>query len=196
MNKRIFDLAVSLVTLVTLSPVFLVIFFLVRLKLGKPVFFRQKRPGLNGEIFELIKFRTMTDLCNAEGNLLPDSQRLTGFGKWLRNSSLDELPEIINVIRGDMSLVGPRPLLVEYLKLYSREQARRHSVRPGVTGWAQVNGRNSITWEQKFAFDIWYVRNHNLLLDIKILLMTIWKTLRRSDISQKDNATMTKFTGN
>lgn len=168
----------------------------IRQKLGSPIFFWQVRPGLNGKPFEMIKFRTMTDACGEDGRLLPDSERLTKFGQWLRSTSLDELPELWNVLKGDMSLVGPRPLLMEYLPLYNSEQARRHQVRPGVTGWAQVNGRNAISWEAKFELDVWYVDNRSLWLDIKILWLTIKKVLVRDGISADGEATMRKFTGN
>ena len=168
----------------------------MRRKLGSPVFFRQVRPGMNGEPFEMVKFRTMTDERGPDGQLLPDAVRLTAFGCFLRSSSLDELPELWNVLKGDMSLVGPRPLLMEYLPLYSPEQARRHEVRPGITGWAQVNGRNAISWEDKFRLDVWYVDHHSLWLDIKILLATIRKVLVRDGISASGEATMSKFTGN
>jgi lipopolysaccharide/colanic/teichoic acid biosynthesis glycosyltransferase len=169
--------------------------FLVRLKLGSPVFFRQKRPGLDGKPFELLKFRTMADRRDAAGKELPDSDRLTGIGRWLRATSLDELPELWNVIRGDMSLVGPRPLLMEYLPLYSPEQSRRHDVRPGITGWAQINGRNAISWEEKFKLDVWYVDNQSFWLDLKILFFTVFRVFQRSGISAEGEATMPKFTG-
>ena len=168
---------------------------LIRIKLGSPVFFRQLRPGMNGKPFEMVKFRTMTDERGADGELLPDAVRLTPFGRFLRASSLDELPELWNVLKGDMSLVGPRPLLMEYLPLYSPEQARRHEVRPGVTGWAQVNGRNALSWEDKFRLDLWYVNNQSLSLDIRILWLTIRKVLVREGISAAGEATMSKFTG-
>ena len=167
----------------------------IRCKLGVPVLFRQQRPGLGGRPFWLLKFRTMTDACDACGNLLPDAARLTSFGLFLRATSLDELPELFNVLKGDMSLVGPRPLLMQYLERYTPEQARRHEVRPGITGWAQVNGRNAITWEEKFRLDVWYVDNWSLWLDIKIIAMTIWKILKREGISQPGEATMTEFMG-
>lgn len=174
----------------------IILVWVIRQKLGRPVLFIQVRPGLHGKSFRMIKFRTMTDKRDARGCLLPDDQRLTPFGKWLRASSLDELPELWNVIKGDMSLVGPRPLLVEYLPFYSPEQARRHEVRPGITGWAQVNGRNAISWEDKFALDVWYVNNQSLWLDIKILWMTVRKVLVRDGISAAGDATMPRFTGN
>jgi lipopolysaccharide/colanic/teichoic acid biosynthesis glycosyltransferase len=168
----------------------------VRLKLGTPVFFRQQRPGLHGKPFRMVKFRTMTDARDAQGNLLPDAERLTRFGKFLRSSGLDELPELWNVVKGDMSLVGPRPLLMQYLDRYTPEQARRHEVRPGVTGWAQVNGRNAISWEQKFAYDLWYVDNLSFWLDLKILWLTVRKIIVREGISQAGQATMEEFMGN
>lgn len=193
--KRVFDLCAVLLALIGLSLPLLLLAWVVRLKLGRPVFFRQVRPGLYGQPFEMVKFRTMTDERGPDGGLLPDAMRLTPFGRWLRASSLDELPELWNVLKGDMSLVGPRPLLMEYLPLYSPEQARRHEVRPGITGWAQVNGRNAISWEQKFALDVWYVDNHSLWLDIKILWLTVKKVLVRDGISAAGEATMPKFTG-
>ena len=167
----------------------------IRWKLGSPVLFRQQRPGLGGRPFWLLKFRTMTDARDADGNVLPDDQRLTAFGRFLRAASLDELPELFNVLKGDMSLVGPRPLLMQYLDRYTPEQARRHEVRPGITGWAQVNGRNAITWEEKFRLDVWYVDNWSMWLDIKIIAMTIWKILKREGISHPGQATMARFTG-
>lgn len=193
--KRLFDCVTAAVALVLLSPVILVIGYQVRRKLGAPVFFRQVRPGLYGEPFEMIKFRTMKDALDSEGHPLPDSQRLTPFGQFLRSSSLDELPELWNVLKGDMSLVGPRPLLMEYLPLYSAEQYRRHDVRPGVTGWAQINGRNAIGWDDKFKLDVWYVDNRSLRLDFKILLLTLKKVLARDGISADGEATMPRFTG-
>ena len=193
--KRLFDLVVAALALLALALPLLVLAGLIRRKLGRPVLFRQVRPGLNGKPFEMVKFRTMTDELGADGVLLPDAQRLTPFGRFLRASSLDELPELWSVIKGDMSLVGPRPLLMEYLPLYTPEQARRHEVRPGITGWAQVNGRNAIGWEDKFALDVWYVENPSLWLDIKILWMTVRKVLVRDGISAAGDATMPKFTG-
>jgi lipopolysaccharide/colanic/teichoic acid biosynthesis glycosyltransferase len=169
---------------------------LVRVKLGSPVFFRQTRPGKDGEPFQMVKFRTMLDAVNKDGKPLPDDQRMTRFGSFLRSASLDELPELWNVLKGDMSLVGPRPLLLEYLPLYSKEQYRRHEVRPGVTGWAQVNGRNAISWEDKFRLDVWYVDNQSFWLDLKILLLTVKKVLVRDGIRGEGEATMSKFTGN
>ncbi|MFO1391239.1 MAG: sugar transferase [Agitococcus sp.] len=194
--KRLLDIAASSIGLILLAPIFLGTAYLVRKKLGSPILFKQVRPGLHGQPFKMMKFRTMTDACDAQGNLLPDAERLTAFGKFLRSSSLDELPELINVLKGDMSLVGPRPLLMEYLPLYSPEQARRHEAKPGITGWAQINGRNAISWEQKFALDVWYVDNQSLWLDIKILLLTIKKVIIKEGISAEGEATMSKFTGN
>lgn len=196
MLKRFFDVALTLLALVLLLPVLIVVLILVKRKLGSPVFFRQIRPGRRAEPFEMIKFRTMLDATDESGRLLPDDQRMTPFGQFLRSTSLDELPELWNVLKGDMSLVGPRPLLMEYLPLYSREQLRRHEVRPGVTGWAQINGRNAISWDDKFKLDVWYVDNQSLWLDLKILLLTIKKVLRRDGISGEGEATMSKFKGN
>jgi lipopolysaccharide/colanic/teichoic acid biosynthesis glycosyltransferase len=189
------DIITSLCGLIFLSPVLLVLAVFVRRKLGSPVLFRQQRPGLNGKIFTMYKFRTMTDKRDGEGNLLPDEDRLPSFGKFLRSTSLDELPELINVLKGDMSLVGPRPLLVQYLPRYSDFQARRHEVRPGITGWAQVNGRNAISWEEKFSLDVWYVDNASFTLDLKILWMTVLKIMKREGISQEGQATMSQFLG-
>lgn len=194
--KRIFDVTLALVGLVLVFPFLLVMAVAVRLSLGSPVIFRQSRPGLGGRLFVLYKFRTMIDLGAAEGAVYPDSERLTKFGKVLRNLSLDELPELVNVIKGDMSLVGPRPLLVEYLPLYSPEQARRHSVQPGITGWAQVNGRNATSWRERLDCDIWYVDHRSFLLDLRILLMTVVMVLKREGITQEGQATMQRFTGN
>ena len=193
--KRLFDFLLALLALLLLALPLLVLALLVRRKLGSPVLFRQTRPGLHGQPFEMVKFRTMTDARGADGALLPDAVRLTPFGRFLRASSLDELPELWNVLKGEMSLVGPRPLLMEYLPLYSAEQYRRHEVRPGVTGWAQVNGRNAISWEEKFALDVWYVEQQSLALDIKILWLTVKKVLLRDGISAAGEATMAKFTG-
>ena len=195
MLKRAFDIAASTSALVVLSPVLAITAYKVKKELGSPVLFRQTRPGLHGKPFEMIKFRTMKDATDKEGNALPDSERLTEFGKKLRASSLDELPELWNVLKGDMSLVGPRPLLMEYLPLYSVEQAKRHNVRPGVTGYAQVNGRNSLSWEDKFKLDTWYVEHQTFLLDMKILLKTVKKVIIKDGISAEGEATMTKFTG-
>lgn len=193
--KRLFDLVLTVVGLMALALPLLMLTWLVRHKLGRPVFFRQIRPGLNGQPFQMLKFRTMTDERGPDGALLPDAVRITPFGRWLRATSLDELPELWNVLKGDMSLVGPRPLLMEYLPLYSPEQARRHEVRPGITGWAQVNGRNAIAWEDKFKLDVWYVDHYNLWLDIKILWLTVKKVLLRDGISAAGEATMPKFAG-
>lgn len=195
MLKRAFDIAASASALVILSPVLAITAHKVKKELGSPVLFRQTRPGLHGKPFEMIKFRTMKDATDKAGNALPDSERLTDFGKKLRASSLDELPELWNVLKGDMSLVGPRPLLMEYLPLYSAEQAKRHNVRPGVTGYAQVNGRNSLSWEDKFKLDTWYVEHRSLWLDMKILLKTVKKVIIKDGISAEGEATMTKFTG-
>lgn len=195
MLKRAFDIAASTSALVVLSPVLAITAYKVKKELGSPVLFRQTRPGLHGKPFEMIKFRTMKDATDKAGNALPDSERLTEFGKKLRASSLDELPELWNVFKGDMSLVGPRPLLMEYLPLYSAEQAKRHNVRPGVTGYAQVNGRNSLSWEDKFKLDTWYVEHQSLWLDMKILLKTVKKVIIKDGISADGEATMTKFTG-
>ena len=193
--KRAFDIAASASALVVLSPVLAITAYKVKKELGSPVLFRQTRPGLYGKPFEMIKFRSMKDATDKEGNALPDSERLTEFGKKLRASSLDELPELWNVLKGDMSLVGPRPLLMEYLPLYNAEQAKRHNVRPGVTGYAQVNGRNSLSWEDKFKLDTWYVEHQSLWLDMKILLKTVKKVIIKDGISADGEATMTKFTG-
>lgn len=193
--KRLMDIAGALCGLLVLGPVILLLAVLVRVKLGSPVLFRQVRPGMDGRAFQMAKFRTMTDGRGTNGELLPDADRLTGFGQFLRSSSLDELPELWNVLKGDMSLVGPRPLLMEYLPLYSDRQARRHEVRPGITGWAQVNGRNALSWDEKFELDVWYVENRTLWLDIKILFLTVWKVIKRDDINQDGEATMTRFTG-
>lgn len=196
MIKRMFDIAASFIGLIVLSPVIAITAWQIRRKLGSPVLFRQVRPGLNGTPFEMIKFRTMRDALDRDGNPLPDSERMTPFGSFLRATSLDELPELLNVLRGDMSLVGPRPLLMEYLPLYSAEQYRRHEVRPGVTGWAQINGRNALSWKEKFALDIWYVDNQSLLLDVKIIFRTVRKVVVRDGISADGEVSMSKFTGN
>jgi len=193
--KRVLDITASIFALVLLSPIILLITLLIRCRLGSPVLFRQTRPGLNGKPFEMIKFRTMRDAFDENGKPLPDSERITPFGRFLRSTSLDELPELWNVLKGDMSLVGPRPLLMEYLPLYSKEQYRRHEVRPGVTGWAQVNGRNALSWDEKFKLDVWYVENHSFWLDIKILLLTVKKVLVRDGISAEGQATMERFRG-
>lgn len=196
MLKRLFDIFASVLGLLLLSPLILIVAWQVRRKLGTPIFFRQTRPGLHGKPFEMIKFRTMLDAADKHGNLLPDSERMTPFGNFLRSTSLDELPELWNVLKGDMSVVGPRPLLMEYLPLYSPEQYRRHEVRPGVTGWAQVNGRNALSWEEKFKLDVWYVDNQSFWLDFKILLLTVKKVLVRDGISAEGEATMERFRGN
>lgn len=193
--KRIFDFTAALFALIILSPVLLIVGILVATKLGRPVLFHQVRPGLNGKPFAMYKFRTMTNQRDAAGNLLPDEVRLTRFGRLLRSTSLDELPELINVLIGHMSLVGPRPLLVSYLERYTPEQARRHEVRPGITGWAQVNGRNALTWEEKFRLDVWYVDNYSLWLDIKILWLTVAKVLQRDGIASEGHATAPEFKG-
>lgn len=193
--KRLLDFIAALLGLIALALPLLLLMALIRRRLGSPVFFRQTRPGLHGQPFEMVKFRTMTDTRGPDGALLPDAERLTPFGRFLRSTSLDELPELWNVLKGDMSLVGPRPLLMEYLPLYSPEQARRHEVRPGITGWAQVNGRNAISWEDKFKLDVWYVDHCSLWLDIKILWLTVKKVLVREGISAAGEATMGKFTG-
>lgn len=193
--KRPLDLSAALLGLILLAPIILILAILIRLKLGSPILFTQIRPGLHGKPFNMIKFRTMTDAQDANGELLPDSVRLTPFGKFLRSSSLDELPELWNVLKGDMSLVGPRPLLMEYLPRYTSEQARRHQARPGITGWAQINGRNAISWEAKFKLDVWYVDNQSFWLDLKILALTIKKVFVREGISAAGEATMPKFTG-
>ena len=195
MYKRLFDLAVVSITAPLWLPVLALVAILVRMKLGKPVFFRQLRPGRGERVFELVKFRTMRDLRDGSGNLLPDADRTTPFGMWLRSSSLDELPELINVFRGEMSLVGPRPLLVKYLPLYSTEQKRRHLLPPGITGWAQINGRNCLRWEERFKLDLWYIENQSLPLDAKILWKTIWKVLQRKDVSASGHVTMPEFRG-
>lgn len=194
--KRCFDLIVALLALTLLAIPIACLAWLVRRRLGSPVLFRQVRPGRHGHPFHMVKFRSMTDERGPDGELLPDAQRLTAFGRFLRASSLDELPELWNVVKGDMSLVGPRPLLMEYLPLYSSEQARRHEARPGITGWAQVNGRNALSWDEKFALDVWYVDNQSLWLDIRILWLTVRKVLVREGISAAGDATMPKFTGN
>ena len=195
MAKRIFDLLAASILLVLLAPIMAAVAVCVRLALGSPVLFRQSRPGLNGRAFRLLKFRTMRSAFDASGRPLPDGDRLTGFGKVLRRTSLDELPELLNVLKGEMSLVGPRPLLMEYLPLYTSEQARRHDVKPGLTGWAQVNGRNTISWEQKFKLDVWYVDHASLWLDLKILWLTLSKVLRGDDIAQHGEATAESFKG-
>lgn len=194
--KRLIDIICSLIGLILFSPILLVVALLIRINLGSPVFFTQTRLGKDGKEFKMIKFRTMKDSLDKFGQLLPDEQRLTKFGKILRSTSLDELPELINVLKGDMTLVGPRPLLVEYKELYSERQFRRHEVYPGITGWAQINGRNAISWNERFELDVWYVDNISFLLDMKILVMTILKVIKRDGINEQGQASMSKFTGN
>ena len=194
-RKRLFDLALTIPGLLIISPILLLLAIYIRVRLGAPVLFRQLRPGLHGRPFVLYKFRTMTSEVNNQGESLPDTQRLTSFGQFLRSFSMDELPELINVLKGEMSLVGPRPLLMQYLERYTQEQARRHEVLPGITGWAQINGRNALTWEDKFRFDTWYVEHWSLQLDIKILALTFWKTIKREGISQPGHATSEEFMG-
>jgi sugar transferase EpsL len=194
-GKRIFDFILLVPGLIMCLPLFGCIAILVYLKLGCPIFFRQVRPGINGKPFTIVKFRTMLDIHDNKGNLLPNEERLTSFGLRLRSTSIDELPELFNVLKGDMSFVGPRPLLMEYLDKYTPRQKRRHEVKPGITGWAQVNGRNAITWDQKFEYDVWYVENHSFFLDIRILLLTLWKVLTRQGISPKDKVIVDRFTG-
>lgn len=193
--KRLFDMLGAAIALLLVAPLLAVIGILVRVTMGAPVLFRQQRPGLHGKPFTMYKFRTMSDARDANGKFLPDAQRLTRLGKFLRSTSLDELPELFNVLKGDMSLVGPRPLLMQYLDRYTPQQARRHEVKPGITGWAQVNGRNALSWEEKFALDVWYVNNHSLALDAKILLMTVQKVVKREGISHEGQATMHEFAG-
>ncbi|WP_027697965.1 sugar transferase [Vibrio litoralis] len=193
--KRCLDFLIALSALIALSPVILITAILTRFKLGSPILFTQDRPGLNGNVFKMMKFRSMLDAQDANGNPLPDEQRMTTFGALLRSTSLDELPGLMNVLKGDMSLVGPRPLLVEYLPLYNQQQAKRHNVRPGITGWAQVNGRNAISWEDKFKLDVWYVENQSLLLDLKILLLTVKKVFVREGIASDGHVTIEKFKG-
>lgn len=195
MMKRVFDILISFFVLIIFFPIIGLVAWKIKKNLGYPIVFKQERPGLYGDIFKMTKFRSMRDSVDCDGNTLPDSERLTGFGEKLRASSLDELPGLWNVIKGDMSLVGPRPLLVEYLPLYNKEQAKRHNVRPGITGWAQVNGRNSISWEEKFKLDVWYVENHSLLLDIKILCLTVKKVFVKEGISADGHVTIEPFKG-
>jgi lipopolysaccharide/colanic/teichoic acid biosynthesis glycosyltransferase len=195
MIKRLFDIFMSVLGLFILSPLLMFIFFLVLFKLGSPVFFKQQRPGLNGKIFKMYKFRTMTNEKDKEGVLLPNAQRMTRLGLFLRKTSLDELPELLNVISGKMSIVGPRPLLVDYLSLYNEFQQRRHEVKPGITGWAQVNGRNALSWDEKFAFDVWYVDHHSFLLDLKILFKTVKQVFKRDGITHEGDVAMPRFTG-
>ena len=193
MIKRFFDLALTVPGIIIIFPVLLVIILLVKYKLGSPVYFKQLRPGFRGKPFTIYKFRTMTGECDSDGSLLPDEKRITRLGRFLRKSSLDELPELFNVIKGDMSLVGPRPLLMEYLASYTQNQSRRHEVKPGITGWAQINGRNDISWEDKFKYDVWYVDNCSFWLDIKILVLTIFKVLRSEGVSKQGYATTDYF---
>ena len=195
MLKRLLDIIIASIALILLSPLYAFVAYKVKKNLGSPVLFRQVRPGLHGKPFEMIKFRTMKDAVDEQGNPLPDSERLTPFGQMLRSTSLDEMPELWNVIKGDMSIVGPRPLLMEYLPLYNQEQAKRHLVRPGMTGHAQVNGRNAISWEEKFKLDTWYVENQSVWLDFKIMLKTVKKVIAKDDINEAGEATMSKFTG-
>jgi sugar transferase EpsL len=196
MLKRLFDIMVSTLLLILLLPIIALVFILIRVNMGSPVLFRQIRPGLKGHPFAVYKFRTMSEQLDLSGNALPDGARLTNLGRFLRKTSLDEIPQLFNVLNGDMSLVGPRPLLMEYLPLYSPEQAKRHLVRPGITGWAQVHGRNTISWQDKFCLDVWYVENASFVVDMKILCMTLLKVLRRDGINASDADTMKKFTGN
>ena len=193
--KNLFDKTLALFLIILFSPIYIVVSLLIFFKMGSPILFRQKRPGYKEEIFGIYKFRTMTNDKDANGNLLPDDKRLVGIGKFIRSTSLDELPQLFNVLKGEMSFVGPRPLLEEYLPLYNEKQKRRHDVKPGITGWAQVNGRNAISWEQKFDYDVWYVDNQSFWLDIKILWLTFLKVVKRSDISSSTSSTMEKFTG-
>ncbi len=193
--KIFFDLAIIIVGLPLLVPALLIVSLLLMFKIGTPIIFKQPRPGINGKEFAMVKFRTMTNLCDAEGCLLPDEERITKFGQFLRSTSLDELPSLWNVIKGDMSLVGPRPLLVEYLPLYSEKQARRHEIKPGITGWAQVNGRNAISWDEKFELDVWYVDNQSIWLDVKILWLTVKKVIVRDGITAQGGITMPIFRG-
>lgn len=195
MIKRLVDIIIASIALILLSPLYVFVAYKVKKNLGSPVLFRQVRPGLHGKPFEMIKFRTMKDAVDEQGNPLPDSERLTAFGQMLRSTSLDEMPELWNVIKGDMSIVGPRPLLMEYLPLYNSEQAKRHNMRPGMTGHAQVNGRNAISWEEKFKLDTWYIENQSIWLDFKIMFKTVHKVLAKDDISAEGEATMTRFTG-
>jgi sugar transferase EpsL len=194
--KRLFDLIAGLILLVLSAPIMIVLSIVILIRLGQPVFFRQQRPGLQGRPFYLYKFRTMSDALDEHGELLPDQVRMTGLGKMMRKTSLDELPQLVNVVRGELSFVGPRPLLMQYLERYNTEQARRHEVKPGITGWAQVNGRNAISWEEKFEFDVWYVDHRSFLLDLKILWLTLIKVVRVEGISGDGSVTMNEFMGN
>ena len=196
MLKRLFDFLLAAVLVIILLPLWLILWLLVRVNLGKPVLFKQLRPGKNEEIFTIYKFRTMTDQKNSDGQLLPDKQRLTRFGKFLRSTSLDELPQLFNILKGDMSFVGPRALLIEYLPLYNKKQKKRHAVKPGITGWAQSNGRNAIEWNQKFELDLWYIKHQSFWLDLKIMWITFLKVLKRHDINQSGKPTTDYFTGN
>lgn len=193
--KRLFDFVIALIALCFFSPLLLILYGVIRCRIGSPVFFTQDRPGYKGHIFKMYKFRTMTNARDGNGNLLPDAQRMTSIGHFLRSTSLDELPELWNVLKGDMSLVGPRPLLVQYLSRYTPEQARRHEVKPGITGWAQINGRNAISWEEKFKLDVWYVDHCSLVLDIKILWQTILKVIKKDGITAQEHVTMPEFMG-
>lgn len=193
--KNLFDKILALFLIILFSPIYIIVSLLIYIKMGNPILFRQKRPGKDEKIFGIYKFRTMTNEKDVDGNLLPDDKRLVGIGKFIRSTSLDELPQLFNVLKGEMSFVGPRPLLIEYLDLYNDEQKRRHDLKPGITGWAQVNGRNAISWEQKFEYDVWYVDNQSFWLDMKILWMTFLKVVKRSDISSNTSATMEKFRG-
>ncbi|QOP41455.1 undecaprenyl phosphate N,N'-diacetylbacillosamine 1-phosphate transferase [Sulfurimonas marina] len=193
--KRLFDFLLAFILIILFSPLYIVISLLIWLNMGRPILFRQKRPGYKEKIFSIYKFRTMTNEKDQNGDLLPDKQRLVGLGKFIRTTSLDELPQLLNVLKGEMSFVGPRPLLIEYLDLYNEQQKKRHDVKPGITGWAQVNGRNAISWEQKFEYDVWYVEHQSFWLDMKILWMTFLKVLKRSDISSSSHVTMEKFKG-
>lgn len=195
MTKALFDKLLALILIILFSPLYVIISILILVKMGRPILFRQKRPGLQGKIFGIYKFRTMTNKTDENGELLPDAQRLIGVGRFVRSTSLDELPQLFNVLKGEMSFVGPRPLLIEYLPLYNERQKKRHDVKPGITGWAQVNGRNAISWEQKFEYDVWYVEHQSFWLDMKILWMTFLKVMKRSDISSDSSATMEKFEG-
>ena len=195
MLKRLFDITLAIILIVIFLPVYIMVSILILIKMGRPILFRQQRPGLIGKVFSIYKFRTMTNEADENGNLLPDDKRLLGTGKFIRSTSLDELPQIFNVLKGDMSFVGPRPLLMEYLPRYGERQKKRHDVKPGITGWAQVNGRNAISWEQKFEYDVWYVEHQSFLLDMKILWLTFLKVVRRSDISSGTAVTMEKFRG-
>lgn len=193
--KRLFDIFLALILIILFLPLYIFVSMLIFFKMGKPILFKQKRPGYEEKIFGIYKFRTMTNKKDINGKLLPDEQRLIGVGKFIRSTSLDELPQLFNVLKGEMSFVGPRPLLIEYLPLYNEKQNKRHNVKPGITGWAQVNGRNAISWEQKFEYDIWYVENQSFLLDMKILWMTFLKVIKRSDVSSQTHVTMNKFKG-